>query len=206
MRPGCGRPASTRLAYDPDLLEAWLDELAAEPGPVQEVCDFHADRLTAPRGWTVSDRRQPKASSESLPSGRPPSTVAATPPTAPQSAQESAAPESTSPESEAPQTEVPESAVPQSAAPEPVAPEVTAPGAPAQTSPASSSPAPTPPAPAASTPKKPSRRRRRSETERAEPEAPAGSLLSRAFEAGGPQHSVLTQGIEDSAIETSVQD
>jgi len=61
------------------MLEVWLDELTADPEPVQEVCEFHAERLTAPRGWTVSDRRAPRPADEVLPSGRPPATVAGAP-------------------------------------------------------------------------------------------------------------------------------
>jgi hypothetical protein len=48
------------MSFDSDVLEVWLDELTADPEPVQEVCEFHAERLTAPRGWTVSDRRAPR--------------------------------------------------------------------------------------------------------------------------------------------------
>lgn len=79
MRPGCDRPAAARLSFDSDVLEVWLDEVTADPEPVQEVCEFHAERLTAPRGWTVSDRRAPRPADEVLPSGRPPATVATTP-------------------------------------------------------------------------------------------------------------------------------
>ena len=148
MRSGCDRPATSRLSYDADQLAVWLDELTPDPAPVQEVCDFHAERLTAPRGWTVSDRRAPRASSDVLPSGRPSATVATTPMVAPPDAPPS----------------------------EPL------------TEPAVQQDAP-PPAPA-------SRRRRRAETDRDADDAPApsGSLLSRAFRAAGPQHSVLTQG------------
>jgi hypothetical protein len=67
------------MSYDADALEVWLDELTLDPEPVQEVCEFHAERLTAPRGWSVSDRRAPRRSDEMLPSGRPPATVATVP-------------------------------------------------------------------------------------------------------------------------------
>jgi hypothetical protein len=67
------------MSFDSDVLEVWLDELTADPEPVQEVCEFHAERLTAPRGWTVSDRRAPRPAGEVLPSGRPPATVAGAP-------------------------------------------------------------------------------------------------------------------------------
>ena len=64
------------MSFDSDVLEVWLDELTLDPEPVQEVCEFHAERLTAPRGWTVSDRRTPRPADEVLPSGRLPATVA----------------------------------------------------------------------------------------------------------------------------------
>ena len=67
------------MSFDSDMLEVWLDELTPDPEPVQEVCEFHAERLTAPRGWTVSDRRAPRPTDEVLPSGRPPATVVASP-------------------------------------------------------------------------------------------------------------------------------
>lgn len=57
MRPGCDRPAAARLSYDPVSCELWLDELPARTAPVQELCEFHVERLTVPRGWTVTDRR-----------------------------------------------------------------------------------------------------------------------------------------------------
>jgi len=66
------------MSFNSDVLEVWLDELTTDPEPVQEVCEFHAERLTAPRGWTVSDRRAPRPADEVLPSGRPPATVATT--------------------------------------------------------------------------------------------------------------------------------
>lgn len=85
MRSGCDRPATTRLSYDAEQLAVWLDELTLDPAPVQEVCDFHAERLTAPRGWTVSDRRAPRPTNDVLPSGRAPATVATVPTIAPPS-------------------------------------------------------------------------------------------------------------------------
>jgi hypothetical protein len=57
MRPGCDRSAVARLTFDPVGCELWLDALANHTAPVQELCTFHVDRLTVPRGWTVIDRR-----------------------------------------------------------------------------------------------------------------------------------------------------
>lgn len=57
MRPGCDRPAVARLTFDPVRCELWLDPLPTHAAPVQELCAFHVERLTVPRGWTVDDRR-----------------------------------------------------------------------------------------------------------------------------------------------------
>jgi len=38
----------------------WLDDLASERDPhAYDLCGRHAERLTAPRGWQVRDRRAP---------------------------------------------------------------------------------------------------------------------------------------------------
>jgi hypothetical protein len=57
MRPGCDRDAAARLTYDPIACEVWLDDLAERVGRHQEICSLHAERLTVPRGWAMSDRR-----------------------------------------------------------------------------------------------------------------------------------------------------
>lgn len=57
MRPGCDRDAAARLTYDPVACEVWLDDLAERVGRNQEICSLHAERLTVPRGWVLSDRR-----------------------------------------------------------------------------------------------------------------------------------------------------
>ena len=57
MRPGCDRDAAARLTYDPVGCEVWLDDLAERAGRNQEICGLHAERLTVPRGWMLSDRR-----------------------------------------------------------------------------------------------------------------------------------------------------
>lgn len=53
-RPGCTRPASATLTYDYAGSTAVLGPLAtyAEPHGY-DLCDSHAERLTAPRGWDV---------------------------------------------------------------------------------------------------------------------------------------------------------
>jgi Protein of unknown function (DUF3499) len=57
MRPGCDRPAAARLSYDTISCQVWLDQMPERLGPVQEICQFHAERLTVPRGWNLCDRR-----------------------------------------------------------------------------------------------------------------------------------------------------
>lgn len=57
MRPGCDRAAAARVAFDPVALQLWLDPLSRHAAPVQELCEFHIERLTIPRGWTATDRR-----------------------------------------------------------------------------------------------------------------------------------------------------
>lgn len=59
MRPGCDRAAVARVAFDPVALQLWLDPLSRDAAPVQELCEFHIERLTIPRGWTATDRRPP---------------------------------------------------------------------------------------------------------------------------------------------------
>lgn len=95
------------MSYDSEATEVWLDELTVDPGPVQEVCEFHAGRLTAPRGWTVSDRRLPPSGDELLPSGRRPATVATVAP-APPPAPEPPALEAPAPEVPAPDVPAPD--------------------------------------------------------------------------------------------------
>ena len=57
MRPGCGRPAVSRLSYDTISCQVWLDPVPERPGPAQEICELHTSRLTVPRGWVLCDRR-----------------------------------------------------------------------------------------------------------------------------------------------------
>ena len=57
MRPGCGRPAVSRLSYDTIACQVWLDPVPDWPGRAQEICELHTTRLTVPRGWVLCDRR-----------------------------------------------------------------------------------------------------------------------------------------------------
>lgn len=48
------------LTYQYSMAQVWLDELSAERDPhAYDLCDRHAERLTAPQGWQVRDRREP---------------------------------------------------------------------------------------------------------------------------------------------------
>lgn len=56
-RNGCQRPGEATLVYDYAAGVATLGPLAA-PHPMQyDVCAFHADRLSVPRGWVLDDQR-----------------------------------------------------------------------------------------------------------------------------------------------------
>jgi hypothetical protein len=47
------------LTYQYSHAQVWLDALSVERDPhAYDLCDRHADRLTAPQGWQVRDRRQ----------------------------------------------------------------------------------------------------------------------------------------------------
>lgn len=46
------------LTYQYAHAHVWLDDLSAERDPhAYDLCGRHAERLTAPRGWQVRDRR-----------------------------------------------------------------------------------------------------------------------------------------------------
>jgi hypothetical protein len=55
------------LTYQYSLAQVWLDELAGDRDPhAYDLCHRHADRLTAPQGWQVRDRRRSLAASGHL--------------------------------------------------------------------------------------------------------------------------------------------
>jgi hypothetical protein len=57
-RTGCSEAATATLTYQYALAQVWLDGLATERDPhAYDLCRRHADRLTAPEGWHVRDRR-----------------------------------------------------------------------------------------------------------------------------------------------------
>lgn len=59
-RTGCSETAAVTLTYQYAQSQVWLDDLTSEREPHgYDMCDRHAERLTAPQGWQVRDRRTP---------------------------------------------------------------------------------------------------------------------------------------------------
>ncbi|MFI5053832.1 MAG: DUF3499 family protein [Acidimicrobiia bacterium] len=58
-RVGCSAPAVAAFAFDAAESLVWLDPLAGPGQGAGLLCEFHADRLTPPRGWNLQDRRGP---------------------------------------------------------------------------------------------------------------------------------------------------
>lgn len=174
MRPGCNSLAAARLTYDTEAAAVWLDPPVEDGRPAQQVCSIHAGTLTAPLGWTVTDRRligvgcveQPQTSNvEPAPS---PFIEARRAARAARVPTESPAP-----------TRVMEPLEEETPEQEPVL--VQEGGRPATPAPAArSNPDPAPDKGASDPPKADTKAR--------------GKLLERAFEWTGPQHSVLTTG------------
>ena len=57
----CGAPAGILMAFAYDQGVVWLEDLSGPvvPGAGYALCQAHADRFTAPVGWTLLDRRGP---------------------------------------------------------------------------------------------------------------------------------------------------
>ena len=189
MRPGCDRPAAARLAFDPVALQLWLDPLGTRSAPVQELCDFHIERLTIPRGWSATDRRPgPSVSGiEPLPASPVPPPVVEPPPEPvvqppPEPVVE---PVVVTPAPEPIEMPEPEPVVASAPAPAPIAEPVAVPAPAAAPDPVIESPAP------------PARKRPAARTRRPAAASTESSLLSRAFAWTGPQQSILTQGRTD---------
>ena len=55
----CSAPASALMTFDYDTRAVWLLEfdVAPERGGGYAFCTSHADRMTPPLGWTLTDRR-----------------------------------------------------------------------------------------------------------------------------------------------------
>ncbi|MHB1929783.1 MAG: DUF3499 family protein [Acidimicrobiales bacterium] len=56
-RPACPCPAAAWLTYDYGAQRVWLDDRPGPAGDQWGLCDAHAARLRAPRGWAQVDRR-----------------------------------------------------------------------------------------------------------------------------------------------------
>ena len=57
-RPACNGPIAAWLTYDYAGQQVWLDDADSTGGGNRwALCARHAERLAAPRGWTVLDRR-----------------------------------------------------------------------------------------------------------------------------------------------------
>lgn len=53
----CSAPASSMMAFDYAGREVWLEELEDVSQRGYALCTAHADRLTPPAGWRLTDRR-----------------------------------------------------------------------------------------------------------------------------------------------------
>ena len=182
MRPDCDRRASACLTYDADTSEVWLQDPRDDDEPAQLVCSLHAGSLTAPLGWTVTDRRsselpvtgpepeEPLGGAEASADPEPMSDARRSDSQAESDAQAESDPQPVShPAAAADSGPTTAAALASEPDPEPVASSLEDPDA----SPATAAD----PAPAA---------------RRVRPKPKKNSLLDRAFEWTGPQHSVLT--------------
>ena len=186
MRPGCDRPAAARVAFDPVALQLWLDPLARRSAPVQELCEFHVERLTVPRGWSATDRR--------------PGVVADVVPGSPGLSVVDAAPSSTpvpEPEAESEPESEPDAPIdagePMAEPPVADLPVVSEPVA--SEDPERSTASPVDPAAAHDRPQPAAASASRNRGRGGRGSAP--SLLSRAFELTGHQESILTRPAAD---------
>jgi Protein of unknown function (DUF3499) len=57
-RPTCSEQAVVTLSYDYTGRNVWLDDLDRQDDPANhDLCERHAERVTAPQGWALHDRR-----------------------------------------------------------------------------------------------------------------------------------------------------
>ena len=56
-RPGCSEPAVATLVFQYARRIAWIEDLREPEPATMDLCQLHADRQGAPRGWTGEDRR-----------------------------------------------------------------------------------------------------------------------------------------------------
>jgi hypothetical protein len=58
------------LSYQYANSQVWIDDLTPERDPHSyDLCERHGERLTAPRGWQVRDRRRSELPVERLLAG-----------------------------------------------------------------------------------------------------------------------------------------
>lgn len=57
-RPTCDVAATATMTYGYAARTVWVDDLIPEAYPESyDLCSRHADRLTVPQGWVLTDRR-----------------------------------------------------------------------------------------------------------------------------------------------------
>ncbi len=196
MRPGCDRPAAARVAFDPVALQLWLDPLARRSAPVQELCEFHVERLTVPRGWSATDRR-PGVVADVVPGSPGLSVVDAAPSSAPVPEPEAENEPEPEPEAESEPESEPDAPIdagePMAEPPVVDLPVVSEPVV--SEDPERSTASPVDPAAAHDRPQPAAASASRNRGRGGRGSAP--SLLSRAFELTGHQESILTRPAAD---------
>lgn len=57
----CGAPAGIKMSFAYELGIVWLEDITrpAVPGLDYPMCESHANRVSAPVGWSLVDRRRP---------------------------------------------------------------------------------------------------------------------------------------------------
>lgn len=54
----CGSPSVASMTFSYDDSSVWLSDIVGELEPHgYALCANHADRMTPPQGWTLTDRR-----------------------------------------------------------------------------------------------------------------------------------------------------
>lgn len=57
-RPTCDVVAAATMTYGYSVRTVWVDDLIPESYPESyDLCSRHADKLTVPQGWVLTDRR-----------------------------------------------------------------------------------------------------------------------------------------------------
>lgn len=57
----CGAPAGIKMAFAYEARLVWLEDITQPVvrGLAYPLCESHADRVSAPVGWSLVDRRRP---------------------------------------------------------------------------------------------------------------------------------------------------